>query len=362
MTAVGMVLLIGCVNIASLLLARGNGRRREFAVRTAMGAGCGRILRQVIVESMLLAGIGSLLGIALAFSTIRVILAHAPADLPRIDEVQPDLRILLFTLGVSVVAGLLSGILPAWRSAKADPQDSMRASSRSATASKGATRLLFGLVSLETGVTAACLVAGGLLLHSFVNLLHIDLGFDTQRIVTTDVNLVVARYFPLEKRLAFVRSAIEQIRPLPGVTAVGVSNKLPLTGASNNSSLFAEGVNVPIGERPIGSIRQVNPEYFQTMGIALRRGRFIGDFDRAKQVAVIAATAAGRLWPGENPIGKRFSIGDASRPPFEVVGIAADVRSISLTEGVPFTVYVPYWQNSRSTFLSPLRPRPARPR
>jgi putative ABC transport system permease protein len=174
--------------------------------------------------------------------------------------------------------------------------------------------------------------------------LTVDPGFNPQRIVTVDLNLIGARYGPIEKRRSFVQSLVERMQAVPGVASVGVVNKLPLTGETNNSTLYPAGTILPSADLPIGAVRQVNPEYFSTMGIALRSGRFIERTDRQKQVAVVAASTAQRLWPGENPLGKRFSIGDPTRPPFEVIGVAPDVQTISLTQKAPATVYVPYWQ------------------
>jgi putative ABC transport system permease protein len=284
------------------------------------------------------------LGTALAYQAIPFILTHAPADIPRLDEVHPNPQLLLFTIGLTALSGLIAGLLPAWRSAGADPQDAMRSASRTATVNRRGARLLSSLIAIETTLTVACLIAAGLLLHSFVNLLRVDRGFDAERVITTDLNLIVTRYVPTDKRVGFVRSVLERVQVLPGVESAGVINKLPLGGETNNSSLYAESVVVPTADRPVGSVRQVNPGYFRTMGIALEHGRIFTDADRDHGVAVLSEITAKRLWPGENPIGKRFRIGDPNRPPFEVVGVVRDVRGISLNQAPPFTVYVPYWQ------------------
>jgi predicted permease len=344
LAAVGAVLLTGCVNIASLLLARGNRRKREFAVRMALGAGRSRVIRQTLVENLALTTMGGAVGAVLAYGAIPVILAHAPADIPRLDEVHPNPQLLLFLIAATALSGIIAGFLPAWRSARAYPQEAMRAVSRTATMDRKSTRLLASLVGLETALSVASLIAAGLLLHSFVNLLRVDRGFDAERVVTADLNLIVGRYVPTDKRVGFVRSVLERLQVLPGVQAAGVINKLPLGGETNNSLLYSEGANVALTDRPNGSIRQVNPGYFRTMGIALRRGRLFTDADRDRGVAVLSEITAKRLWPGEDPIGKRFRIGDPSRPPFEVVGLVGDVRSITLDQVPPPTVYVPYWQ------------------
>ncbi|MBZ5594882.1 MAG: ABC transporter permease [Acidobacteriia bacterium] len=344
LAAVGAVLLIGCVNIANLLLARATGRRREIAIRTAVGASRGRLVGQMLVESLVLAGAGGAFGVALAYAAIRVIVARAPVDLARIDEVHFDARVLLFTLGISIFTGVLFGLFPAWRATQGDPQEAMRSGSRGMTAGRASGRLRSLLVGLEVGLSAMCLIAGGLLLHSFVNLLHVDRGFEAERILTVDLNLPESRYPDLAKRVAFLRSTLERVGSLPGVTSAGVSNKLPLSGEGGNNLIGVEGTSLPMVERPLTDIRQVNPDYFRTMGIPVRAGRIFAETDRDRNVALVSAVTAARLWPGQNPIGKRFRVGAEDSPLIEVTGIVGDVRGVSLNTNPSLTVYVPYWK------------------
>ncbi|HXA65302.1 MAG TPA: ABC transporter permease [Bryobacteraceae bacterium] len=346
LAAVGAVLLICCVNIANLLLARATTRRREMAIRSAIGASSGRLARLMLVESLLLAGLGGLAGVMIAYAAIRVILASAPVDLPRLDEIHLDARVLLFTLSVSVLAGLLFGFLPAWRFAHSDPQDAMRSGARGATVGKGSGRLRSLLVTVEVGLSAMCLVAGGLLLHSFFKLLDVDRGFETQRIVTVSLNLPGTRYPDLQKRAAFLQSMLDHVRVLPGVLSAGVSNMLPLGGEGGNNLVAPEGSKVPLMERALADIRQVSPDYFRTLGITLRAGRFFGEGDRGHNVALVSPLTAARLWPGQNPLGKRFQVGGDQSPLNEVVGIAGDVRGVSLNKNPSATVYLPYWQRN----------------
>jgi putative ABC transport system permease protein len=273
-----------------------------------------------------------------------VIVAYAPVDLPRTDEVHLDARVLLFTLVLSIVTGALFGIFPAWRATRGDPQESMKSGSRGATAGRGSGRLRSLLVAVEVGLSAMCLIAGGLLLHSFVNLLHVDRGFDAERIVTVDLNLPQSHYSDLPQRASFVRAVLERVESLPGVTSAGISNKLPLSGEGGNNLLGTEGANVPLMERPLADIRQVNPNFFRTMGIPLRSGRIFEEADRNRKVGLLSVVTAGRLWPGENPIGKRFRMGAEDSPLIEVVGVVGDVRSVSLNKAPSLTAYVPYWQ------------------
>ena len=209
--SVGLVLLIGCANIANLLLARATGRRRELAVRVALGADRRRLTQQMLVESLVLAVAGGLSGIAIAYAGVQLIVSLAPVDLPRLDEVHVDARVLVFTIALSLVAGFVSGLVPAWRAAGIDPQDAMQASARGAigTGRGGRTRNL--LVGMEVALCAVCLAVGGLLLHSYVRLLSVDAGFAPARIVTLDLELPKLRYPDTPQRAALVRSLLERV-------------------------------------------------------------------------------------------------------------------------------------------------------
>jgi len=344
LAAVGAVLLIGCVNIANLLLARATARRREIAIRSALGAGRDRLVGQMLVESLVLAAMGGAAGVALAYEAIRVMVAYAPVDLPRTDEVHLDARVLLFTAMLSILTGVLFGLFPAWRATRGDPQEAMKSGSRNTTAGRGSGRLRSLLVALEVGLSAMCLIAGGLLLHSFLNLMHVNRGFEVERIVTVELNLPDSRYPDLDKRAAFVRSTLERVGSLPGVTSAGISNKLPLSGEGGNNLIAAEGASLPLMERPLADIRQVNPDYFRSMGIPLRSGRIFEEADRSRKVGLLSTVTAERLWPGENPVGKRFRMGAEDSPLIEVAGVVGDVRGVSLNKTPSLTVYVPYWQ------------------
>ena len=346
LAAVAAVLVIACANIANLLLARATGRRRELAVRTALGASTGRLVRQMLAESLLLAAIGGAIGMAAAYGGVRAIVAYAPVDLPRIDEIRPDARLLGFNIAISFAAGLLFGLLPAWRYARADPQEALQAAARGSTGSRASGRARSALVAAEVALSAACLIAGGLLLRSFVSLLHVDKGFETEWVVATDLTLPYSRYANHEKQAAFDRALLEKAAAIPGVTSVGISSQLPLAGEGNNNLIMPEGANLPMTERLVADNRDVNPEYFRTMGIRLLAGRVFDEHDRGKPVAVISAKTAERLWPGASAVGKRIIFGAGRQGPIEVVGVVADVRGASLSQAPSNTVYFPYWQES----------------
>lgn len=342
--AVGAVLLIGCVNIANLLLARATSRTRELAIRAAIGASARHLLQQMLAESLLLAGIGGALGVMIAYAALRVILVRAPVDLPRLDEVHLDARVLLFTVAISISSGLLFGLLPAYRLARTDPLEAMKSGARGSTEGSGPGRLRSLLVGLEVGLSTLCLIAGGLLLRSFVNLIGADKGFSVQQVVTVNLNLPDTRYPDQPQRVRFIRSVLDSVRTLPGVVSAGVSNMLPLRGEGGNNLVTLEGTKVPFAERPLADIRGVNSEYFRTMGIRLHRGRIFAETDGEHKLALVSALTAERLWPGENPLGKRIKVGDPDGPFIEVTGVVGDVRSVGLDKAPSMTVYLPYWQ------------------
>jgi predicted permease len=348
MLAVGTVLLIVCVNIANLLLARATGRSREFAVRAAIGASTARLLRQMLTESFLFAVLGGALGLAIAAGALNLILANAPADLPRLDEVRLDGRVLGIAFALTLASAAVFGLIPAWRGSRVDPQSGLRAGGRSATESRQSGRLRALLVAIETGLCTVCLVAAGLLLNSFVRLLHVDKGFDADHVITVNLNLPAARYPDLAHRSVFFRGAIDATRVLPGVSAVGVSNLLPLAGEGSNNMINLDGDTTPVMQRPIVDFRLINEDFFRAMGVPIIQGRAVEASDRGRYVSVISAAAAERVWPGQNPIGKHYHLGDPSAPALEVIGVVGDVHAGSLQKQPNPTVYIPYWQRDRS--------------
>jgi len=349
MSAVGAVLLIVCVNIANLMLARTTGRRREFAIRAAVGASTRRLLRQMLTESLVVATMGGALGIAIAYGALHLILTNAPIDVARLSEVRIDGRVLAVACALSLFSALFFGLLPAWRASRLDPQEGLRAGGRSFSESKHSGRMRTVLVALEVGLSTVCLAAAGLLLNSFIRLTHIDKGFDAEHVTSVDLYLAGARYNNAEKRTEFLRKAIEAVRPLPGVTAVGVVNQLPLTGEGNNNLLIVEGaVNVPLFERPLVDMRSVNGDYFHAMGIPLRTGRVFQESDRGHGVAIVGESTARKLWPGESPIGKRVRFGENNAPLLEVIGVTGDVRGNGLQKAPQQVVWLPYWYRGRS--------------
>ncbi len=337
LAAVGMVMLIACVNITNLLLARGGRRHREFAIRRAAGAHQLRLLWQVVAESLVLSAMAGILGIAIGSALVHLIQLNAPVDVPRIEEAVIDGRVLLFTFAVTFVSGVLIGLIPALRASRANAADLLRTSSMTAATGKASGRLRSLLVGTEVAASAVCLIAGALLLSSFVNLMTVERGFDASRVLTVDFTLLPPRY-DTERGVAFVRTLVERTRALPGVESAGVTDAVPLSGVST-SALMVEGAHLPRPQRPTAMIRVADAGYFAAMGIQPVSGRLLDNHDR--DVAVVSARAAQELWPGRSPLGRRFRHGPDDSPWIEVVGVVNDVRGVSLGEQPPLMVFRP---------------------
>ena len=345
-SAVVAVLLIVCVNLANLSLARAAGRGRDLAIRTALGAGRAQLVRYILGESLMVGIAGGAAGVALAWAGLRAVLRFAPLDLPRLDEIHLDVRALLFAFALSILTGVLFGILPAWRASAADPQLALRGSSRNAT--EGARGLFTRevLVGFESALGAVLLIVAGLLVGSFVRLLSIDQGFNADRLIAVEVDLPQNGYGEQGKRDIYYRDLIAKMQALPGVSSAALVSRLPLEGEDWVDAMQREGEHKSIAELPMTNFRFCSPDYFRTMGTAFVAGESFRESDRNRHVAIISELAARRVWPGENPIGKRFKRGDPDEPPFEVIGVVRDVRPGAAKEPV-VTAYFPYWYRNR---------------
>ena len=274
MAAVGCLLLMACVNVANLLLARGSTRRKEIALRSAMGAGRGRIVAQLLTESLLLALGGGVLGLLLAAGTVSL-LAHAgPASVPRLSQAAIDPRLFGFALAVSLATGILFGLAPAMQGSGSSLSESLSAGGRGGTAGRGGRRLRNALVVTEVALAVVVLIGAGLLIRSFIRLRSVDPGFRPSGVLTVRVPLGGGRNTAPDRRIAFFRQLSDRIATLPGVRAVGAVNDLPLTGFGTGSQFAVEGRPAPsVEQRPIGLLRSVTPSYFSAMGIPLLAGR-----------------------------------------------------------------------------------------
>ena len=322
-----------------------------MAVRSAIGASSKRLLRQSLAETSVLCLLGGLAALAIAHGVLQGVLAYAPVDFPRMDEVRLDTRLFGFTLVLSLLTSLACGVLPAWQLAKADPLEAMKAAARTTTSGRATGRLRSMLVTAEVALSAICLVAAGLLLHSFVKLLNVDPGFRSERVIALDLTLPAARYPTGPKRGAFHRAVLDAVAPIPGVTSAGTTNGLPMTARGGNSAILVEGVTAQLFERPLADIRGVNPDFFRTMSIPLRSGVLFSESDGDRLTAVISASLAERAWSGQDPIGKKFGFGAPQAPLYEVVGVVGDVRGAMLSGSQQFpNVYVPYWRRAFNEF------------
>jgi predicted permease len=348
LVSIAMVLLIICVNLGNLMLARSTSRSREMAVRVALGAGSWQMARQVLTESLVIALAGGALGLMLAYAAVRAVVASAPVDLPRLDEVHLDVRALLFTAAVSVVAGLLFGLIPAWRAARSEPQDALRGGGRSATQGRGGVRVSEILVTTEVALSAALLVAAGLLIGSLVRLLGIDQGFQANNVLTAALNLPATKYSDTQQRAAFFDRLLPVVQHLPGVQAAGIISTMPLAGDTWVDMISRDDDHRPVFERPVANYRFISPGYFAALEIPIRAGRAFQPADHNRPVVVVSATTAARIWPGATAVGKRMRGGDEKDPMAEVVGVVADTRTGMKGDPPPLMVYRPYWARLES--------------
>jgi predicted permease len=347
--AVGAVLLIACVNLANLQLARSVAAERETAVRAALGASKGQLVMARLAESLVLALGGGAAGVALAFSGVRLLIALAPGNVPRLHEVQVNLPVLLFAGGVSIASALLFGVLPALRSLRVQPQAVLQAnSSRTANTHEGRrTRSL--LVATEVACTVILLIITSLVLRSFSHLLRQNRGFDSSHITLAQVDLFAPRYddtLPNVKtvKLAFADRAQAALAQLPGVQSVAITSATPLTGETWVDNLGRPDHPVPEAEQPAINVRWIDPGYLATMQIALVDGRNLTAADSANPyVALISEGTAREAFPGENPIGRKIDpIVPDDKHPITVVGVVADTRINGLKDTAAM-VYMPYW-------------------
>jgi len=358
LATVAFVLLIACANIANLLLARATSRQKEIAIRAALGAGRRRIIRQLLTESLLLSITGGAIGLLLAVWGNSLLVSLIPREVPRISEVSIDPRILLFTLGISIVTGLIFGLVPALQASRFDLNKSLKDGVRGMTSGAGQNRLRSLLVVAEVAMALVLLIGAGLLMKSFVRLLDVKPGFNPANVLTFDVqlpDLPPSRYERKEEQTAFFQQLMTRLQALPGVENAGGVLSLPLSGAVESTDLIVEGrESTPDGERPNADYTVVTPDYFATLQIPLLQGRQLNAQDKldAPLVIVINDTLAARIWPGENPIGKRLRVGFEEKPR-EVIGVVGTIKQSTLDAEARPAMYLPHLQspNPRLTVL-----------
>jgi putative ABC transport system permease protein len=348
MSAVGLVLLIACANVSSLLIARGAMRRAEITIRSALGASRWRIARQLLTESVLLAGLGGGLGLLLALWGTDALLALSPSEIPRLQTARVDLYALWFTLAVTVLAGLIFGMLPALQAARIKLHESLKEGGRGASGSLANKRIFGALVVSEIALALIVLVGAGLLLNSFMRLRRVEIRIQTTNLLTVEVNLPSSRYRGKDyqaHRLNFYGQVIERIGALPGVAGVGAIDSLPLGGHERGWTFRKEGQTLAPSERQVAGFQIATTDYFRAMGMQIRRGRAFAESDRdgSPQVAIINESFARQFYPNEDPLGQRIII--RNRPAAsEIVGVVNDIRHFGPDKAPGPEMYVPYNQ------------------
>ncbi|MGC2656368.1 MAG: ABC transporter permease [Bryobacteraceae bacterium] len=348
--AVFFLLLIGCINVAGLLLTRTSNRRGELAIRLALGAGRGSIVRHVLTESLALSFASGTFGFALSYAVLKIAPRVLPPNLPRVESIGVDTRVLLFAIAISIVTGLLFGVFPAWRSSSAEPAAVLGDNSRGSLTGRRQHRLQSTLVIAETAISLVVLVAAGLMIRSFAQLVRVDPGFDPKHVLTFRVG-IPGKSFDSNKQLQFFQQLQARLQTLPGVTQATYGFPQPLTGGDATIGFSIDGRPVPKTDLPDARISVVAYNFFQTLGIPLQRGRFFTrdeDSPTAPHVALINESMARTYWPNEDPIGRHFtpgfSTGDNVESSREIIGIVGDVKRGALTEQSQPEYYLPYSQ------------------
>jgi putative ABC transport system permease protein len=344
--AVGFVLLIACANVANLRLAQESAREKEMAIRASLGAGRLSLIRLLLIENILLAALGGALGLLLAFYLVKLLIVLEPVNIPRLSEINLDGRVVGFTLAVSLIAGIISGLAPAWQASKIDLNEALKEGGRRTMSGASSSHLRGLFVVAEFALALVLLIGAGLMIRSFLRLQAVDPGFNPQNLLTMRLQLPTPAYFDKKKRTAFFEQALQRIGALPGVLSASAISHIPFGGPGMNNFFMIEGVHSPDEvNKPKADIRPVNSNFFRTMGIPLRMGREFTERDIIEDganVIIINETMARRFWPNENPLGRRIRINRPEEQPDEIIGVVADVKLHDFeTEVVP-TIYWPH--------------------
>ncbi|HEV7475892.1 MAG TPA: ABC transporter permease, partial [Pyrinomonadaceae bacterium] len=357
--AVGFVLLIACANIASLLLSRTSARRREIALRAALGAGRSRIVRQLLTESVVLAGAGGLLGMICAFWSFAFLRQIVPESMAASANLRLDWQMLLFTLAISFATGILFGLVPAVQASRLNLNDALKQGSLRGGIGSGG-RLRSVLVSAEVALALVLLIGASLLLQTFFSLRNQYSSLNAGNVLTLRTQLPRSKYGTVAQRAAFYKQVLEKVQTLPGVTAAGYTTTIPLVWKGGTSGFYPEGLTIDQARASGLSFdsnhRQISANYLKAMGIAVVRGRLFSDADneQSQYVAIVNETMARQYWPGQEAIGKRFKVGDPEEdvPWVTVVGIATDVHQMGPDVPVKAEMYFPYSQG-QTGFYAP---------
>jgi putative ABC transport system permease protein len=348
--AVVCVLLIANANVANLLLARASARGKEIALRAAMGASRARIIRQLLTESVLLAGLGGLFGLLLAQWGTDALVKTIPQNIPRISTIQLDAPVLIFTMLVSLVTGVVFGLVPAWQASHVDLNSSLKSGSRTGSGGESKGRVRNALIMAEVALALVLLISAGLLIQSFARLGRVQSGVRTERLLTARVSLPDVAYPKNENVIAFYDQFLSRIRAIPGVESASTIVPLPLSGSNMVTSFDIQERPLPEGQRPGAPVRIIATDYFKTMGIPVRQGRIFDERDRldSAPVVIVNERFAQKYFPGEDVIGKRiqpgFSADDSGEKIREIVGVVGNVKHLSLRNEDSPEMYLPRTQ------------------
>jgi putative ABC transport system permease protein len=344
---VGLVLLIACANVANLLLARAAAREKEVAIRAALGASRARLIRQHLTESIVLAVIGGALGLLLAFWMVDLLVSFAPTGTPRIEEVAIDPAVLLFTLGIALLTGVAFGLAPALLASRTNFSSALKEGGRDTSTTSRGSRVRSALVVSEVALALMLLIGAGLLIKSFVNLQHVDPGFNPKNVLRVDITIPRTRYPERNQSAAFYKQLLDRVSTLPGVDYAGAVSSLPLSGGGTDSNFAIEGQ--PPAEpdrRPVAWYSSITPGYFRAMGVRLVKGRDLTDLDSADaaKVVIVSETMARRYFPDSEPLGKRLVFG-GGKDLREIVAVVSDVKFFGLNVDSRPSMYFPHAQN-----------------
>ena len=356
--AVSFVLLIACANVANLLLARAASREKEIAIRTALGAGRLRIIRQLLTESVVLAIVSGVVGLALTVIGLKALVALAPDNVPRLNEVGVDLRVLAFTFGVSLLTGVVFGLVPAFQASRPDMNESLKEGGKGSSKGARGRRIRNLLVVSEVALALVLLTGAGLMIRSFLRLQEVDPGFKPEGVITMRLQIPQSRYPDNTQIVSFYQRAIEKVKTLPGVEYAGAVSNMPLSGSYSSGTVTVDQPSASIDNASFEADRRsITPEYFQAMGIEMQRGSSFTGSETAdgQGVVIVDETFASRFWPGEDPIGRRIKLGgnQSTAPWLTIVGVAGHAKHYNLNSKGREQVYFPHAQRqTRTLFLA----------
>lgn len=350
--AVGVLLLIACVNVANLLLTRSLGRRNEFALRAALGAGTGSLVRQLLAESTILALGGGVAGLVMAEVGIRLVRAFGPSSVPRLQEITLDWHVLAFAVFTSLLCGICFGLVPAATLLPRNLAQSLREGGRG-TSDSASARLRSLFLVAEIALAFVLVIASGLLVRTFEGLLAVDPGIHAGRVLTFELSLPGTKYKDAAGIVSFYQKALQSLSTIPGVAHAGIVETIPMSGSSDGSLIRLPGLPAAPGKEPFANYNIASPGYFSAVGTPVLRGRSFLNSDTASSmpVAIVNATMAKKFWPGENPVGKQVGLADTRYPLMNIVGVVADVKHLSLREEVGPEMYVPFTQKPFPSML-----------